>query len=85
MTLVTAVGKIPVVAEQTWMANELSKFGLDDLILNWESPHIWERISRIIHDITINENLKKMKEKYLTVYNLENYTSIIQYMMSKFH
>jgi hypothetical protein len=56
------------------MAKELLKFGLDELIINWDNPQqVWEKINDIIDCEETNKKLKIMQKAYTDFHNLENF------------
>ncbi|BAQ63492.1 hypothetical protein [Geminocystis sp. NIES-3709] len=69
-------GNIPVTTVNTWMAEELLKFGLDQLILNWDnSEQVWEKINNIIKCKETKTKLKIMQKAYSQFHNLSNFAN----------
>jgi hypothetical protein len=67
-------GNIPLTTENTWMAKELLKFGLDELIINWDKPlEVWEKINDIVDCEEVKKKLKIMQKAYTDFHNLENF------------
>lgn len=53
-------GNIPLTTTNTWMARELLKFGLDNLIISWENPEsVWQHIEKVFHCQETRCKLKK--------------------------
>jgi hypothetical protein len=38
-------GKMPAVTGKTWLSHELQRYSLDDLVMDWEDPHLWQRLA----------------------------------------
>ncbi|WP_392533940.1 hypothetical protein [Nostoc sp. C117] len=67
-------GKIPVVTKGTWMATELSKYGLEELIIEWSQPDII--VSKIINlskSLTVKNKIKEMQKGYQNFHTVESY------------
>jgi hypothetical protein len=68
-------GKIPVVSEGTWMAKELYKYGIEELIINWEKPEIVaNKILKISKSLTVKNKVMKIYENYHSFHNVETYS-----------
>jgi len=71
-------GKIPVVSSNTWMAFELSKYKLEELIIEWSNPNTtMEQIIGFTKDIGIKEKLNDMQKEYKEFHNLQGYANQI--------
>lgn len=56
-------GNIPLTTTNTWMARELLKFGLDNLIISWENPEsVWQHIEKVFHCQETRCKLKKCRK-----------------------
>ncbi|MBD2394731.1 hypothetical protein H6G11_10760 [Cyanobacterium aponinum FACHB-4101] len=67
-------GNIPLTTTNTWMARELLKFGLDNLIISWENPEsVWQHIEKVFHCQETRCKLKKMQESYRNIHNIHNF------------
>jgi len=72
-------GKIPVVISNTWMASELSKYKLEELIIEWKVPSIdMEKIIEFTKDSYIKEKLNHMRKEYKEFHSLQGYANKIQ-------
>lgn len=72
-------GKIPLVTPDTWMARELSKYSLDELIINWHKPKtILAKIVEIKNNLNIQNKLAKMQSEYQNFHNIEEYATRMQ-------
>ena len=72
-------GKIPLVTSNTWMASELSKYKLEELIINWEYPNIvMEKIIKYNQDSHIREKLELMQRQYKSLHSLQGYANKMQ-------
>ena len=64
-------GKIVLAIKNTWMAYELKKHNLEELILDWSRSDIVDYIKKIKHDENIQKKLDKMIFNYRSFHNLE--------------
>ena len=72
-------GKIPLVTDKTWMAYELLKHDLGELIINWEIPEeVFISILRIIKYSNIKNKIKAMQNSYLNYHCLNSYAEVMQ-------
>lgn len=60
-----AAGKLPMVSASTWMANELRKHGLDDLVIDWTRPDILSHLSALGRDERLWKRLAGMRESFV--------------------
>jgi hypothetical protein len=67
-------GKIPVVTQGTWMAKELSKYGLDELIIDWSQPEsVVEEIINLAKSATFKDKILKIQAVYQNFHSVKNY------------
>ncbi|MBS0623576.1 MAG: glycosyltransferase [Verrucomicrobia bacterium] len=66
-------GKIPFVKEGSWLAYELKKFDLYELILDWENEQVFTQILERIQDTSIIDKLSVMQQAYLNFHGEENF------------
>jgi len=72
------MGKVPVVKAGSWLAHELSRFDLDELILDWNAPDFFSNLFVIVSDSKIITKLKKMQEAYLAFHGEDNFAKSLQ-------
>ncbi len=69
-------GNIPVTRAKTWMARELFKFDLEELIVDWEDIEgIFEQFVYILDSEEISDKLEIMREEYRNFHNLNNFAN----------
>jgi hypothetical protein len=69
-------GTIPLVTKKSWMANELLKYNLHELIIDWNKPeNIFENIEKILDKscLQIINKFQIMQQEYRCFHSLENY------------
>jgi hypothetical protein len=72
-------GNIPVVTPHTWMAQELSKYNLEKLIIDWENNQvIFEQLKAILNDREILDKIRLMQSEYKKFHNVETYARKFQ-------
>ncbi len=72
-------GNIPVVTPHSWMAQELSKYNLEKLIIDWgNNQGIFEQLQTILNDREILEQIKLMQSEYKKFHNVETYAQKFQ-------
>jgi hypothetical protein len=78
-------GKPPVVTDHTWMAHELRKYQLDELILEWDSLTIFHDLIQIATDPHTHNNLARMRSDYLRFHSITGYADTIQTVFEQTH
>ena len=71
-------GKIVLTTTNTWMAFELKKYNLFELIFNWESEAVVENMLEIINDKKMKKKLSIMMYNYRKYHSIKNYASILK-------
>jgi hypothetical protein len=70
-----SAGKIPVVTAGTWMAHELKRHHLSELIFDWENPDLPATLLSILSNQRINEKIQDLKSIYLNFHSIDNYAA----------
>ncbi len=73
-------GKLPIVTSNTWMAQELAQYGLQQLAVDWEQPGILSHIAHQLHSPDTLRRMQKMQQSYLQFHNPESYGSVMQHI-----
>jgi hypothetical protein len=60
-----ATSKIPIVSDETVMASELRRFGLGELVMDFNKDFSWSFINQIREDASIRARLNLMAEIYV--------------------
>jgi hypothetical protein len=71
-------GKIPLVTQETWMASELIKYNLVELILDWTEVNIIESILSLSRNTSIQQKVFQMREQYLKIHSVDSYADHMQ-------
>lgn len=71
-------GKIPLVSDHTWMADELRNFDLDELIVDWFSPDLPSYFHKIYNLSSVSRKLHKMQQYYLSFHSQKTLTERFQ-------
>ncbi len=75
--------RIPLVSAGTWMAQELAKYQLTDLVINWSDPvKVWREIPSKLANPVIQEKLTAMGEAYRRYHCLDSYAEVMQKLSS---
>ncbi len=74
-------GKMPLVKEGSWLANELKRFDLSELIVNWEDPLFFSHLHRKLESEIIKVKLQKMQETYAAYHSLDYYTQKLKELL----
>jgi hypothetical protein len=72
-----AVGKPAVVTAGTWMADELRKYGLDELILDWNSPSILSDLLHVARAEDMRAKLARMQAAYADYHSVRGFARAI--------
>lgn len=71
-------GKTPLVTEKTWMASELLKHNLPELVIDWEdTKQVFDIIEKVIKSDTIQDKIRKMQRRYQQFHNVDNYGCVL--------
>ena len=77
-------GKTPLVTENTWMASELLKHNLAELIINWENEkQVFDMIKKVINTKIIQDKVSKMQYGYQQFHNIDNYAAVMNKIYSE--
>ena len=72
-------GKIPLVTPNTWMAQELKNYQLEDLIIDWKnSQEVCDRIISLMTNPLIRNQIRIMQKDFKQFHNLSNYAQTMQ-------
>jgi len=71
-------GKIPLVYPKTWMAYELKKHSLEELVIDWEITSLPDKIVQVTSDMHVLEKLQRIKKSYQSFHCLEKYASSLK-------
>lgn len=77
-------GKITVVTPNTWMAKELAKYNLENLIIDWgNNETIFNNFAEILNNNEILGKIKIMQKEYQNFHNVSNYAVIMKNLFFK--
>lgn len=77
-------GNIPVTTAKTWMARELLKFNLGELIIDWENPaNILAQFNQILNSKNVQDKLMIMRQEYRNFHNLNNFAQQFKQSLNK--
>jgi hypothetical protein len=76
-------GKIMVVSPHSWMAQELVKYNLENLVWDWHNlANIFQHLQKILNDQKTKEKIKVMQKDYLLFHNINNYALFMKNLLS---
>ncbi len=70
-------GKIPLVSKDTWMASELIKNNLPELIFDWTNLNFLDNLNDILSNSYIINKLKIMNLNYRNFHNISSYSIVL--------
>lgn len=77
-------GKITVVSPNTWMAKELAKYHLEELIIDWTKiQEILNAFNTILKSYDILDKIKIMQAKYQEFHNIKTYANTMKNIYSQ--
>lgn len=76
-------GKIPLVYSDTWMAYELKKYSLPELVVDWKSSSLSNKIVAIHKNQEIKEKLAQMQASYSKFHNIKNFSANMKELLEK--
>lgn len=71
-------GKLVVVHEETWLAYELRKYGLEKLIVDWKNPYFFSHLLTLYEDEEIAKKLKNMQHSYRKLHSKEEWKKSVK-------
>lgn len=77
------LGKVPLVRDHTWMAEELKRFDLGELIIDWESPSLLDHCTSLLASNHLYDKLCMMQNAYQAFHSLDSFQSCIKSMLQK--
>ncbi|NGX63715.1 MAG: hypothetical protein KR126chlam6_01128, partial [Candidatus Anoxychlamydiales bacterium] len=72
------MGKIALTTPSTWMAYELEKYDLKELIINWDNLNLIQKLEEIYLNKYIREKIKFMTNDYCKFHNIANFAKILK-------
>lgn len=76
-------GKIPLVKEGSWLAFELKRFQLSELIVDWENPSFFTHLFTLLQKEEVREKLARMQKSYIQEHNLPVFTEKMREIICK--
>lgn len=80
-----AAGKIPLVKAETYLASEMRKFSLEELIVDWDNPHFFSHLHNLLQNETLYPKLKKMQKAYLENNSFPAFREKMRYLLAQSH
>lgn len=73
--LVEAVtaGKMPVVKAGSWLAAELRRHNLSELIVDFANPQFFEKTLALLHNKAVQTKLRAMQQAYIAFHGVESF------------
>ncbi len=73
-------GRIPITAANTWMAYELHKFNLPELVIDWDSPSLLDHIESIFRNREIRAKLRVMEKAYQSFHSTQVFSNVLYHL-----
>jgi hypothetical protein len=74
-----AAGGIPLVTPGTWMATELEKHSLSELVIGWNDPRrVLETITTLARDLRVRQKLDRMRERFADFHSEAGYAATMR-------
>lgn len=70
-------GKIPLVKKGSWLAQELIKFQLEELIVDWERPDFFSHLQSLQRDQAVKKKLEVMQKAYAERHSVTAFSSSV--------
>jgi hypothetical protein len=78
-----ASGSIPVTIDGTWMAHELQKYGLGELILDWDNPEITRVLFSLREQPCLRTKLDRMRDDYAMFHSMPGYARTLERILAE--
>ena len=75
--------RIPVVTPQTWMAYELLKYNLPELVIDWDNPNLIDILFQLKADPAVKDKLTKMQLAYSKIHSKAGYAAVMQQLFQQ--
>lgn len=72
-----SMGSMPVTTKNTWMAYELTKFGLQELIFCWDEENLIDQLTKLPNDPFLCQKLEKMTLHYQNFHTQKKFSEIL--------
>lgn len=72
-----SLGKLTLVPDGCWMADELKKHNLKEMIVDFEKPHFLLQVEELAKDRSLKEKLKKMQRYYLEYHTSQSFAKAL--------
>lgn len=77
-TEAVVAGAMPLVTAGTWMASELERFGLPELVLDWARPDLLEHIDSLLRAPELGSRLAAFRDHYRTFHCVPSFAVAMQ-------
>lgn len=71
-------GKMPLVKEGSWLAEELKKHSLTELIVDWKNPTFFSHAFSLLQQSALQEKLKAMRDHYHAFHSKNNFLQTVR-------
>ena len=78
-------GKIVVISDDTWMARQLRQYGLEKLILDWNSPTIISDLLHVAQAADVRVKLALMQSAYADYHSVPGFARTMQHVFDETH
>jgi len=68
-------GKIPLVSDNTWMAFELKKYNLIELIVDWNNQDMISKFFEVVQDNSIRLRIEIMQAAYINFHSKQTFAN----------
>ncbi len=72
-----AAGLMPLAREGSWLAHELRRFSLEELLLDWDRTDLLEHILYLHGDPKVRKKLQLMKEAYAKFHCMDQFAAAL--------
>lgn len=73
-------GKIPLVKEGSWLANELKRYSLDELIVDWQNPQFFAHLRQLVNAPETLSKLTQMQKAYARFHSIDGFAERLKYL-----
>lgn len=71
-------GRMPLTTAGTWMAHELMRHNLPELIVDWAHPNVWGVLLALHTDATVRAKLAAMRAAYAQFHTVPSFARVAQ-------
>jgi len=71
-------GSVPLVSDNTWLADQVYRLGLGELVMNWTNAGVWARVWGLVNDPALRSKLDRARQSYRETHSIAAFAAVIE-------